>query len=131
MQNILARSKKPLVGEESILKNKSIIDDASMIRVQVIKKKYLDQIKELNLTHDDSFINLEMIILGYCDPWIIFSDQTKALMKMSRSDFIQYSLQEDPVFEGITEDSEKRKLRRSRIDEIGRSLDLIPRLFVD
>lgn len=124
MQNILALSTKPLIGE------KKIVENASLIRVQVIKKKHVDQIKQLNLTHDDSFTDLEMIILGRCDQWIIFSDQTKALKKMSRVDFIEYSIEEDSRIKDV-EGSERRRAGRALADEIGKMLNTIPQLFAE
>lgn len=129
MQNILALSTKPLVGE------KKIVENASLIKVQVIKQKHVDQIKELNLKHGDSFTDLEMIILGRCDQWIIFSDQTKTLRKMARIDFIQYSIEEDSridheKFKALGS-REQSKVERNMADAIGKSLDAIPQLFVE
>lgn len=124
MQNILARKTRALVGE------KRIIEDASLIKVQVIKKKYVDQIKEINVKVSDSFTDLEMIILGRCDQWIIFTDKTKALQKMSRVDFIQYSIEEDPRTRDVG-DRERRKVSKPLADAIGKMLNKIPQLFAE
>ncbi len=126
MQDILAREAKTLVN------NKTIIKEPQFIKVQVVNRKIYNQIKETNLTYDDSFLDLKMIILGMVDGWIVYSDESKKLKKMQSVDYVGYYCYEKAKLEGgeEAEASEKRKQNKRLMDEAKEEVKQIPVMFV-
>lgn len=125
MESILARKTVPLI------ENKSIIENPSLIKVVSIKKKYLDQIKEVDLTWDDKFLDLKMIILGRCDQWIIYTDESKQLKKMARVDFVQFYVEEATSERQALGRQELRAVQKDYTKTANEVVNKIPVLFAD
>ena len=128
MQDILAREARTLVN------NKTIIKEPQFIKVQVVNRKIYNQIKDVNLTYDDSFLNMKMIILGMVDGWIVYSDESKTLKKMQSVDYMGYYCYEKAKLEGgdeMTDEAEKRKQNRRLMNEAKAEIKQIPVLLTD
>lgn len=78
---------KLLLGEHSILKT------PELIKIKTIKKKHMEQIKDVNNLGERA-LHLraeELDVIGLCDYWIVFwHNVTGRLYKCHQTDYIQY-----------------------------------------
>jgi len=128
----------------NLCNNIDLLDREMIVKVTTIKKKFVDQIPELNLTHDDSFLEMGLTAIGYVSPYLIFiphqanalidGDEIKIdhLVKLRKIDFVQFYAEEKAGIGHLTKEEdakEKIKTYKKYLSEAKTIIKDIPMLF--
>lgn len=87
MQNIKAIVEKCLIGRHYLTKPQPVIN------VSTIKKKYVDQIRDVNIRHGEKFFERQIIILGVVNYQIVFAENGR-LYKIHQNDYVKILFEE-------------------------------------